>query len=221
MAPTRPSFRELVARRGGHPAAELGIALSAGDGPERWFVAVCVLAERAPREAGPAALRALEGAGLAEPRALAAAGAERVHAVLAGAGHPGAEPLAHRLVRASRRLVEEHGGSFDALAAPCEDLEDLGQRIAALASGVGRATVLRFLRPLRERWPAAAEVPLDPKARRAAVAAGWLADGDDEEGAPLALQARLAEEPDAPSLADVEAALARSPTRPRSERAAG
>jgi hypothetical protein len=209
MAEAPRDFRELVERLGGHPAGELGIDLSAKGGPERWFVAACVLAERAPRRSGLAAVRALARAGLAEPRDLAKAGPDAVFAVLAEANHPRAEPLAHRLARAGTRLTERHGGTFDALAAECEDLEALGGCIAALASGVGRATVLRFLRPLRDRWSAAAEVPLDPAARRAAVELGWLAEGNDEEGAPLSLQARLADEPDPPSLADAETALAR------------
>jgi hypothetical protein len=117
--------------------------------------------------------------------------------------------VAQRLARAGRSLAERHGGSLAALAAQAEDLEELGGRLAALASGVGTATVLRFLRPLRDLWPAAAEIPLEPAARAAAVHLGWLAEGADEEGAPAALRAVLLREPEAPPLADVEAALAR------------
>lgn len=209
MAAPPHSARDLVDRLGGHPVGELGIELSAEGGPERWFVAACVLAERAPEKARTAALQALADARLASPEELAKAPPDRVFAVLAEANHPRAESLAHRLVRAGTRLGERHGGCFDVLAGECDDLEALGSRISALASGVGRATVLLFLRPLRERWSAAAEVPLDPKARRTAAAFGWL-DEDDEEGAQLTLRSRLSGEPDAPALADVEAALARA-----------
>jgi len=211
-APPDPiAFRELVERLGGHPAAELAIDLAAPGGTGRWFVAACVMAERAPDEKRRDAVRALAGAGLLEPGQLAAAGLEPVRARLEEAGHPSAEPLAHRLVRASTRLVEHHEGSFDGLAGGCDDLETLGGAIAALAPGVGASTVLRFLRPLRERWSAAGETPLDPAARVAAVHLGWLDDGD--EGGAGTLAAHLADDPDPPLLADLEAALARLGSR--------
>jgi hypothetical protein len=69
--------------------------------------------------------------------------------------------------------------------------------------------VARFLRPLRERWPAAREVPLSPAARAAALHLGLLREGEDEEGEPGALRAALLRWPEAPALADAEAALAR------------
>ena len=46
-------------------------------------------------------------------------------------------------------------------------------------------------------------------ARAAALHLGWLAAGEDEAGEPGALRAWLRELPDAPPLADVEAALER------------
>lgn len=204
-------FRELVERLGGHPVDELGIDLTAPDGPERWFVASCVLAERAPAGKGQAAVRALAGAGLLVPQKIAEAGPEPVQLLLEGAQHPSAAPLAHRVARASRGLVERYEGSFDALAGGCDDLEALGRSIAALASGIGTGTVLRFLRPLRARWTAAGECPLDPAAQSAAVHLGWLDEGDDGGAATLA--ARLADEADPPPLADLEAALARLGSR--------
>jgi len=199
--------RELVERLGGHPVAALGIDLDAEGGPERWFLAACVLAGRAPEARGLAAARALGEAGLLAPARLAAVGPEAARALLDAAGHPAAEPLAHRLVRASAGLVERHQGSFDALASGCEDLESLGGALASLAPGVGASTVLRFLRPLRGRWGAAAETPLDPTAALAAVHLGWLDEGDD--GAAGTLAARLADDPAPPALADLEAALTR------------
>ena len=205
--------RELVERLGRHPAAGLGIDLAAADGPGAWFVAACVLAERSPRAAATAAVKSLSGAGLAQPGALAAAGAARLQAVLDAAEHPSAEALAHRLVRAATRLGERHPGGFDALAAGCDDLDGLGSAVTALASGVGRGTVLRFLRPFRERWNAAADLPLEPAALAAAIHLGWLSDSQDAEGALNPLRARLAEAEDAPPLVDVEAALSHLGTR--------
>lgn len=198
-------FRALVERLGGHPARELGIDLAAAGGPERWFVAACVLSERAPARSGRAAIQALAEADLLLPRIVAQAGPEALRAALDEAEHPRAEPLAHRLTRACSRLVERHEGSFDTLAAGCDDLETLGGAVAALASGIGAGTVLRFLRPLRSRWSAAGETPLDPAAVCAARHLGWLGEGDEEGAASLA--ARLADEDEPPTLADLEAAL--------------
>ncbi len=200
-------FRGLVERLGGHPVRELAIDLAADGGPEQWFVAACVLAERAPAATGRASLRSLADADLLRPRKVARAGPAATQAALRRADHPRALPLAHRIARASGRLVERHQGSFDQLAAGCRDLEALGGTVAALASGIGAGTVLRFLRPLRPRWPAAADVPLDPAARIAAIHLGWLADDDDDGAATLTGQ--LSDDSDPPLLADLEAALAR------------
>ena len=87
--------------------------------------------------------------------------------------------------------------------------QDLAARLARLAPGVGTATVTRFLRPLRDRWPAAREIPLSAAARAAAVHLSLLREGEDEEGEPGALRSALLREADAPVLADVEAALGR------------
>lgn len=199
--------RVLVERLGGAAPATLGIDLATPGGPERWFVAACVLAERAPAGRGAAAVEALAARGVLAPEELARRGPDAVRAALEAAGHPRAEPLAHRLVRACRQLGERHQGSFDTLAAGCEDLEALGQAVAALATGVGAGTVLRFLRPLRARWSAAGEVPLARDAVRAAIHLGWLGEGDEAGAATLA--ARLADEEDPPELAELEGALER------------
>src|SRR6185436_18680127 len=100
-------------------------------------------------------------------------------------------------------------GDLDALAARCDGLDELGSRIAALAPGFGAATVLRFLRPLRDAWSAARETPLAEPARAAAVHLGLLGESEDLEGEPAALFAACAR--DVPELLaiDVEAALER------------
>jgi hypothetical protein len=114
-----------------------------------------------------------------------------------------------RLWRICHSLAEQYGGSLDSLAAQSEQLEDLAARLARLAPGFGAASVARFLRPLRDRWVQASEIPLHPAARAAAVHLGLLAEGEDEEGEPGALRATIRDDPEPPSLADTEAALTR------------
>ena len=67
----------------------------------------------------------------------------------------------------------------------------------------------RFLRPLRERWPAAAELPLTPAARAAARHLGWIDASDDLEGEPSALRRALADLGDSLAFSDIESALER------------
>jgi endonuclease III len=69
--------------------------------------------------------------------------------------------------------------------------------------------VTRFLRPLRARWPAAAELPLAPAAHAAARHLGWIDASDDPESEPTALRRALAELGVTPSFGDVESALER------------
>jgi hypothetical protein len=198
---------DLVARFGGHPAGKLGIDLETSDGPGRWLVAACLYGGRIDAEIALAAARALAAAGLAEPKSVALAHPEALEVLLIGVGYPAPDVAAYKLWRACESLAKHHGGSLDSLAAQSEQLEDLAGRIARLAPGFGAASVARFLRPLRDRWIQAREIPLHPAARAAAIHLGLLAEGEDEEGEPGALRAALREDPAQPSLADVEFAL--------------
>lgn len=207
-----PSPSELVERVGGAPHARLGIEL--GDGGDdralgHWLVASCLIGGRGDVDAAERAFRALAAEALADPPALAGASPLSVAQILVGAGLRGGDVEAMKLVRAGRTLQESYGGSLGKLAGESEDLEELAGRLAALSPGIGRATLTVFLRPLREVWRNADEVPLARPARAAAVDLGWLAPGQDEEGAPGALRAFLARHPGSPPLADVESALAR------------
>ena len=193
---------ELVRRLGPHPCARAGLDLSRDADAPRWLALALLLSTSADEERALAALRAL-------PEPLAGADVAGVVARLARERVPRPEPVAATLVRAARAFDERWGGSLARLAAEADDLETLGSRLAALAPGVGRATVLRFLRPLRDQQEGAREVPLTPAARAAAIHLGWIAEGDDEEGEPMSLRAAVARDPDAPALADVEAALER------------
>jgi hypothetical protein len=188
----------------------------------RWFTAACLLASRGGEARALEAFQELERGGGARIDRLAEGDAERVCAALQRAGYRQPEALAGRLVRAAASLAEAHGGSLEALAAAADDLETLGASLARLASGIGAATILRFLRPLRGIWPSAREVPLAAPARAAAVHLGLLREAEDLEGEPGALRATLRDLGDPPDFADVEAALerlgARACLRDRPER---
>lgn len=209
MTESRLRIRALLDRIGGHPARVLGLDLDAPGDRERWFVAACLLAGRAGEERALAAFRALERERRAGLDRLGADDPERLGAALEAAGYPQPEAAAGRLVRAARGLAEAYGGSLEVLASEADDLDDLGSRLASLASGVGAATALRFLRPLRDRWPAAREVPLAPAARAAALHLGLLGAGEDVEGEPTALRAALRDGGDPVAFADLEGALER------------
>ena len=187
----------------------LGLDLDREEDRGRWLVAACLLAGRVDEAVAVRGFRSLSAADLADPARIYEAGIAPVERALAGVGTPQSERTSAKLVRACGALMVRHEGSLDALAAGAEGTEDLAVRLARLAPGIGTATVAAFLQPLRDQWPAAGEVPLSPAARAAAVHVGLLAEGEDEEGEPAVLRAALAREPDAPPLADVEAALAR------------
>jgi endonuclease III len=202
------SFQNIVLQFGGHRASELGLDLDTAEGRAGWLIA-SALASTRTGEADEAAFAALTAAGLAQPVALARAEPRQVVELLAQASRRSAERDAALLVRIATSLAERHAGSLEQLAAGAADLPELGEALVRLAPGFGPAAALRFLRPLRSRWPAAREVPLDPAARAAALHLGWIAEGADEEGEPSALAAALQTRPDAPALWDAEAALAR------------
>jgi len=201
-----PCARELVEHLGGHPSGSLGLTLEHPDDVDRWLLAACLLSQPGGEDRALRAFRALRIAELPAPGALAAT-PEEVTAVLAGLGWKRPASTAGLLSRVAQGL-HDRGGSL-ALARESDGLEELGGRIAALAAGLGPAAVARFLRPLREHWPAAVEIPLNRPARAAARHLGWLSEGEDASGEPGALRARLREQVDAPPLADVEAALER------------
>jgi hypothetical protein len=213
--PVRP--RELLRRLGGHPAARLGIELAGGDAEDaelwRWLVAACLLADRLDETRVARALDALEREGLGAAAALAAAAPARIAAGLSGAGHPHAERRAAQLARAAHALTERHAGSLARLADRAEDLEALGGRLASLGPGLGAATARRFLEPLRNRFAAAAELPLSASARAAADHLGLLPGIDADALGWPALCRAAASDPDPPAPADLEAALARLGSR--------
>jgi len=202
--------RELVSRLGGHPAGELGLELEAPSESDlrQWLVAACLLTACAREEPALAAFRALRRAGLAEPQELAASHLLDLAVHLTAAELPKAEAVAERLLRLSRTLERDYAGSPQTLADRSGDLEELASRLSRLAPGFGRAAIHRFLQPLRDLWHSAADLPLDPATRAAAVHLSLIEPGQDEEGGPGTLRAALRNDA-APPLRDVEAALGR------------
>lgn len=208
-----PTVCDVVARLGPHPASGLGLDLATAGGRGRWWVAALVLGSGPPEEAALRAVGHLARSGLAAPDALADVEADRLAPLLGEVGRNRLGPLAARLVRSSRALgaggVDEPSAALDAIAARSAGLEELGMRLVRLSPGVGSATVLRFLRPLREVWASAADVPLAPPARIAALHLGWIDEHADPLVEPRLLQDRRDEELEAPPLLDLEAALER------------
>ncbi|MGH0038228.1 MAG: hypothetical protein ACQGVK_24620 [Myxococcota bacterium] len=204
--------RALVERLGSHLATAAGLGPDPEDDRELavWWALVCLADPRREDAAEAlAALRALAERGALTPGEWASQGPEKLAAWLEAAGLPGATRAGTVLWRTGRSLVADYDGSLAGLARGCEDLEELGGRLARLAPGFGRSSVVRYLQPLRDGWSAAAELPLDRAAHAAAVHLGWLSEGDDEEAGPGTLRARLSGAAGAPAFHDVEAALAR------------
>lgn len=204
-----PTPREIVERLGGHASEALALDLGSDEGLFRWLLAACLLAGRVPEERALEAFRALSLAGLDRSDALGQPQSEALAATLATARYPRPGRTALLLTRLSSALREQWDGSLTTLAGAALDQDELGATLVGLAPGLGPATVLRFLRPLRERWSAARETPLSRSALAAAQHMGWIGPGEDETGAPGALESARLREPDAPPLADLEAALER------------
>lgn len=209
MAETGWSAGDIIARFGGHPIRELEINLDACNGLESWMVAACLYHGRVEEDVAARAFRGLDVANLGNSMSIAKRSPVELESLLVSADYPAPDSMAYRLWRISRTLDEQHGGSLTALASESDLLEDLAARLSRLAPGFGAAGVANFLRPLRDHWIQAREVPLHPAALAAAVHVGLIAEGEDTEGEPGALRLALRSDPVAPSLADAESALAR------------
>jgi hypothetical protein len=201
--------RRALGLLGLHAAVRAGLDLSESADRARWLVLARLLSERADEEVALAAFARLAADPGADAEALVEAGPARVAAALGAAGLRRPEAIAPVLCRAAASLGTRYGGDLDALAASCDGLEELGSRLAALAPGLGAATVLRFLRPLRDAWTAARETPLAEPARAAAVHLGLLRASEDLEGEPAVLRSACARSLPDLSPVDVEAALER------------
>ena len=208
MTNVRIGPRRLVEALGGHPIADLGLDFEVASDLGRWLLIASLLSGRIEPARAQRASAHLRECGLLATDRLAKTDPAEVLKPLALAQYPAPAQAAARLVRIARG-VEECGGSLGALARESAGIFELGERLTRLAPGLGAATVALFLRPLRDVWPAAGEIPLHPAARAAAVHLGLIAAGEDEDGEPGALRAALRGSADAPSFADVEWALER------------
>ena len=205
--------RELVERLGTHPASTLGLILRRDAESEiaTWLIASVLLGGRTKPAVSMACFRALSARSLSSLEAIGGTPPSALVQILEAADHPDAESIVALLQRLSRGLGETPTAKLSAIASECDGLEDLGARLSTLASGFGAQRITRFLQPLRDAWPAAAELPLDSAACAAAVHLGWI--GEDEAD-PSALGGFLGsgdETDDATPipLADLEAALAK------------
>jgi len=136
----------------------------------------------------------LRDARLAAPEALSCCDPPRLVALLEDAGCKQPEAAATLLVRASSALMRRHSGSVERLIRDALDLESLGGSLARLARGFGRASVVRFLRPLHERIDVVADLPMEPAAIAAAAHLGYCATDTEPELAASILRKRLAED---------------------------
>ncbi len=189
---------ELVARLGPHPLTRSGLELDeapgdvASDGAlESWLVLSLLLGGRTREKTALAAFSALQRQGATTAAGVAAIGASGLHRVLDGADLPKSEATAALLSRVCGALERGWGGSLDRLAADAEGLESLARRLSGLGAGFGRAAVLRFLTPLRQRWSAANDLPGTPAATHAAACLGLVVDGNDAEALPAAIASWL------------------------------
>ena len=221
---TRLDANRVVADWSPHPARTLGLCLEEPDDEPlgRWLVACCLMAQRCPARRVAEVCAELERVDRAHPGQIQGRDAAALATALAAGEVPKPERVTALLVRASATLQEQHDGSLTRLGGRADDLEDLAHRLSRLAPGFGRTSVMRFLQPLRDVWPAAGELPLDPAARAAAEHLGWIGAGADTEGSPSALRTFLSADPQAPALWEVEFALAqlgrRSCLRERADR---
>ena len=208
LPPLGPSMESVVARLGTHPATALGFDLDTDADTDlgRWLVASILLGGRTPDAVALDAFRRLNGEGLGIPIPVARAGFADVHRCLAEAEVPKSEAVAAVLVRVCTALAQRHDGSIDHLVAGADGLEELAGRLSRLGAGFGKAAVLRFLTPLRDRWSAAGDLPASSAVLAAGQDLGWISPTQDEEGAASSL-ARNASKADGVRLRDVEAAL--------------
>ncbi len=209
----------LLERLGGDLSRKLDLALESEDDREleNWLIASCLLGQRLDEAQVEAVLRSLRKSAHTARNQMVSIDPSALAQILANANCKNtaqeAAKLATKLKRAAQSLELHYSGSLTRLARQAESGDDLAGRIAALASGIGAATVLHFLRPLREVWRLADEIPLHPAARTAAVHLGLLREGEDSDGAPSVLRMRLGSANEASgqtiAFADLEAALFR------------
>lgn len=205
----------LFEQLGGQFSQQLGLDLASEDDRalESWLLVSCLRSSRMDEEQAERIFHVLCASNCSNLQQIASVDAVQIAQALANADCKNPEREAAKFKRAAGALSLHYRGSLTRLAREAENAEDLAGRVAALAPGIGAATVLQFLRPLREVWRLADEIPLHTAAHTAAVHLQLLREGEDAEGAPSVLRAKLYAANEASSqtiaFADLEAALTR------------
>ncbi len=210
---------ELVERNGGRYASALGIDLASSDSAERfkWFLAAVLYGTRISGVLATRTWHEFAARGVLSPDRIAATGWSGLVFILDAGGYVRYDyKTATKLLEASASLLNDYGGSLDALHDAATGPRDLESRIKTLAKGIGDVTAGIFLRELRGYWNKA-EPMLSPLAFRAATALGYLRRGtlDPVRALPRLRQQWAADEQPPGSFADFESALVREGLRLR------
>lgn len=142
----------------------LGIDLRSGDDGElfEWFLASLLYGGRISEDVAARTYRAFEDHDLLTPRAILDAGFDYlVSPVMREDGYVRYDnQRSEQVIRDCETLVEEYGGSLNALHDAAADGDDLEDRIDAFY-GVGPVTTNIFLRELRPVWEKSDPEPTD------------------------------------------------------------
>ena len=167
---------------------ELGIDLESGDDGElfEWFLASLLFGGRISEKIARRTYRAFERHDLLTPEAILEAGFEfLVDPVMREGGYVRYDNQRSRQVlRDCETLLEEYGGSPNAIHEAAADADDLEARLDAFY-GVGPVTTNIFLRELRWIWEKSDPEPLDV-VREAAARAGVDLDRYDRKSETFA-----------------------------------
>jgi hypothetical protein len=210
---------ELVQSHGGRYAKALGIDLAKRDAAERfkWFLAAMLYGARISEALAARTWREFVARDVLTPQRIITTGWDGLVAILDAGGYVRYDfKTATKLLSVCTALMQDYGGSLDALHHAAADARDLEMRLKALGKGIGDTTVAIFLRELRGIW-AKAEPPLSPLALAAAHALGYLrADAPAPERVLSKLRKVWVDSGQAASqFADFESALVREGLRLR------
>lgn len=143
---------------------ELGIDLRSGDDEElfEWFLASLLFGGRISEDIARRTYRAFESHDLLTPEAITDAGFDYlVSPIMREGGYVRYDNRrSEQIIRNCETLVEEYGGSLNALHERATDARDVEERIDAFY-GVGPVTTNIFLRELRPVWPKSDPDPTD------------------------------------------------------------
>lgn len=214
---------ELVKRRGGRYASELGIDLAAPDAGERfkWFLASLLYGARISESIATHTWREFAARGVLTPDRILATGWYGLVAILDAGDYVRYDyKTATKLLDTCSALVHDYSGCLDSLHDAAADARDLENRIKVLGKGIGDTTVGIFLRELRGIW-ARADPPLSPLALAAATELGYLQPAAHNVDSALSRlqQVWTADGHPANSFAEFESALVREGLCLRRQRA--